>query len=43
MLVDGKGGKAELIPAVRRWVAAKGRGVTLPGEHIDLMVWITVC
>ncbi|KAJ9098072.1 DNA repair protein rhp54, partial [Naganishia adeliensis] len=30
LLVDGKGGKAELIPAVRRWVAARGRGVTLP-------------
>jgi len=32
LLVDGKGGRAELIPAIRRWVAAKGRGVTLPGE-----------
>ncbi len=31
LLVDGKGGKAELIPAVRRWVQAKGRSVTLPG------------
>ncbi len=30
LLVDGKGGKAELIPAVRRWVAATGRSVTLP-------------
>jgi hypothetical protein len=32
LVVDGKGGKAELIPAVRRWVAAHGRNVTLPGE-----------
>ncbi|KJE03308.1 DNA repair and recombination protein RAD54-like protein [Cryptococcus gattii NT-10] len=30
MVVDGKGGKAELIPAVRRWVQAHGRNVTLP-------------
>ncbi|TXT15851.1 hypothetical protein VHUM_00354 [Vanrija humicola] len=30
LVVDGKGGKAELIPAVRRWVAAHGRNVTLP-------------
>lgn len=32
LVVDGKGGKAELIPAVRRWVNAHGRNVTLPGE-----------
>lgn len=31
LVVDGKGGKAELIPQVRRWVQAKGRSVTLPG------------
>lgn len=30
MVVDGKGGKTELIPAVRRWVQAHGRNVTLP-------------
>jgi DNA repair and recombination RAD54-like protein len=30
LVVDGKGGKAELIPAVRRWVAAHGRNITLP-------------
>ncbi|WVO12565.1 hypothetical protein L204_100169 [Cryptococcus depauperatus] len=30
MVVDGKGGKSELIPAVRRWVTARGRSVTLP-------------
>jgi DNA repair and recombination RAD54-like protein len=34
MVVDGKGGKAELIPAVRRWVNAHGRNVTLPGEPV---------
>jgi DNA repair and recombination RAD54-like protein len=32
LVVDGKGGKAELIHAVRRWVQATGRSVTLPGE-----------
>jgi DNA repair and recombination RAD54-like protein len=32
LVVDGKGGKAELIPAVRRWVQATGRSVTLPGK-----------
>ena len=31
-MVDGKGGKAELVPAVRRWVNAHGRNVTLPGK-----------
>ncbi|CED82075.1 dna repair snf2 family [Phaffia rhodozyma] len=28
LVVDGKGGRQELIPAVRRWVSAKGRSVT---------------
>ncbi len=32
LVVDGKGGKEVLIPAVRRWVAAHGRNVTLPSE-----------
>ena len=41
LLVDGKGGKAELIPAVRRWVVAKGRGVTLPGKDLVLFPFIT--
>lgn len=35
LVVDGKGGKAELIPAVRRWVNAHGRSVTLPGEYLS--------
>lgn len=48
-VVDGKGGKAELVPAVRRWVNSHGRNVTLPGEphhiewyiiHADLAVMI---
>ncbi|KAJ2913432.1 hypothetical protein MD484_g6970, partial [Candolleomyces efflorescens] len=30
LAVDGKGGKAELIPKVNRWVAARGRNVTQP-------------
>lgn len=32
LVVDGKGGKEALIPAVRRWVKSTGRGVTLPGK-----------
>jgi hypothetical protein len=34
LVVDGKGGKEVLIPAVRRWVQAKGRAVTLPGGSL---------
>ena len=30
--MDGKGGKAELLERVARWVAASGRNVTQPGE-----------
>ncbi|KAF5357973.1 hypothetical protein D9756_001493 [Leucocoprinus leucothites] len=30
LAVDGKGGKAELIPKVQRWVSAQGRNVTQP-------------
>lgn len=33
LAVDGKGTKAALIESVRRWVAARGRNVTLPGER----------
>ena len=32
LAVDGKGGKAELLEKVARWVAASGRNVTQPGE-----------
>jgi len=31
LAVDGKGGKAELLEKVARWVAASGRNVTQPG------------
>lgn len=30
LAVDGKGGKAELLEKVARWVAARGRNVTQP-------------
>ncbi|KXN86905.1 DNA repair protein rhp54 [Leucoagaricus sp. SymC.cos] len=30
LAVDGKGGKAELLPRVQRWVSARGRNVTQP-------------
>ena len=32
LAVDGKGTKADLLEAVARWVAARGRNVTQPGE-----------
>ena len=32
LAVDGKGGKAELLGKVARWVAASGRNVTQPGK-----------
>jgi len=32
LAVDGKGSKADLLEAVARWVAARGRNVTQPGE-----------
>ena len=32
LAVDGKGGKAELLEKVARWVAASGRNVTQPGK-----------
>lgn len=31
LAVDGKGGKADLLAAVARWIAARGRNVTQPG------------
>lgn len=31
LAVDGKGTKAQLLEAVARWVAARGRNVTQPG------------
>lgn len=32
LAIDGKGGKAELLEKVGRWVAARGRNVTQPGK-----------
>jgi hypothetical protein len=32
LAVDGKGGKAELLERVARWVAASGRNITQPGK-----------
>jgi DNA repair and recombination protein RAD54 and RAD54-like protein len=37
LAVDGKGGKAELLEAVGRWVAARGRNVTQPGQPLFLL------
>lgn len=31
LAIDGKGGKADLLEKVARWVAASGRNVTQPG------------
>jgi hypothetical protein len=35
LAVDGKGGKAELIEKVTRWIAASGRNTSQPGEDFD--------
>ena len=32
LAVDGKGGKAELLEKVARWVAASGRNITQQGK-----------
>lgn len=32
LAIDGKGGKAELLEKVARWVAASGRNITQPGK-----------
>ena len=31
LAIDGKGGKAEMLEKVARWVAASGRNVSQPG------------
>ena len=36
LAVDGKGGKAELLVKVGRWVEARGRNVTQPGLFLSL-------
>ena len=35
LAVDGKGGKAELLSKVGRWVEARGRNVTQPGLFLS--------
>lgn len=37
LAIDGKGGKAELLAKVGRWVEARGRNVTQPGFSCSLM------
>lgn len=34
LAIDGKGGKAEMLEKVARWVAAGGRNVSQPGEQV---------
>ncbi|KAG9087282.1 DNA-dependent ATPase protein rad54, partial [Ceratobasidium sp. 370] len=41
--IDGTGTKADLIAAVRRWVAAKGRHVTLPVMIVSYETLRTLC
>ena len=36
LAIDGKGGKAEMLERVARWVAASGRNVSQPGLHTQL-------
>ena len=33
LAIDGKGGKAEMLEKVSRWVVASGRNVSQPGTH----------
>lgn len=33
LAIDGKGGKAEMLERVARWVAASGRNVSQPGTY----------
>lgn len=41
LAIDGKGGKAELLQKVGRWVEAKGRNVTQPGLFLSLDAFAT--
>ena len=36
LAIDGKGGKAEMLERVARWVAAGGRNVSQPGTNSRL-------
>lgn len=38
LAIDGKGGKAEMLEKVGRWVAANGRNVSQPGMSLQLGV-----
>jgi DNA repair and recombination RAD54-like protein len=38
LAVDGKGTKANLLEAVARWVAARGRNVTQPGMSYECII-----
>ncbi len=40
LAVDGKGGKAELLEKVGRWVVARGRNVTQPGTRRRLAYFL---
>lgn len=42
LAVDGKGGKAELLERVARWVAASGRNVTQPGKHGSPLLYMHI-
>ena len=35
LAIDGKGGKAEMLERVARWVAASGRNVSQPGINVQ--------
>lgn len=37
--LDGREKKADVIQGVRRWVAARGRNVTLPGMYFKYLCW----
>jgi len=36
LAIDGKGGKAEMLERVARWVASGGRNVSQPGTNTPL-------
>lgn len=35
LAIDGKGGKAEMLERVARWIAASGRNVSQPGMSVS--------
>ncbi len=39
LAIDGKGGKAEMLEKVARWVASCGRNVSQPGKFDLLYIW----